>query len=198
MSHILLASASPIRATLLRNAGVAVTAFPAGVDENALRQSLQAEGASPRDTADVLAAAKAARISAKHPDALVIGCDQILAFEGRILAKPKTVENARDQLLQLRGRTHQLLSAAVIHEDGRPVWRHVATARLTMRDFSETYLSDYLARNAAAALGSVGAYRLEEEGVRLFSAVSGDYFTILGLPLVEILGYLCTRGVIDG
>jgi len=198
MPSIVLASASPIRATLLRNAGLQIDVSPARVDEAGLRDGLAAEQASPRDTADILAEAKARRVGDRHPEALVIGCDQVLSIEGQILSKPVTIAEARAQLEMLRGKTHNLASAAVIFEDGRPVWRHVGVARLTMRDASDGYIDGYLDRNRDAALSSVGAYRLEEEGVRLFSTISGDFFTILGLPLLEILGYLSTRGVIDG
>lgn len=196
MPPLILASASPIRAALLRNAGVEVACHPARIDEETIRQALAAEGASPRDQADTLAEMKAAKLAPRFPGAVVIGCDQVLDLGGQVFAKPETPDAARAQLLALRGRTHKLLSAAVVYQDGGPVWRHVGEARLTMREFTESYLQDYLARNAASVLDSVGAYQLEAEGVRLFSRIEGDYFTILGLPLVALLGYLGQRGMI--
>jgi septum formation protein len=121
---------------------------------------------------------------------------QVLAFEDEVFSKPDTIEDARAQLLRLRGKTHRLHSALVAYENAEPVWRHVAEARLTMHHFSESYLDDYLARNWDSVRHSVGAYKIEEEGVRLFSAITGDHFTILGLPLLPLLAWLGTRGMI--
>lgn len=196
MTEIVLASGSEIRATLLRNAGVPIRVGPVRVDEEAIRAGLEAENAAPRDVADALAEIKAQRGSAKNPGALVIGCDQVLELDGTILAKPDSLDAARAQLVALRGRRHALLSAAVLYENGQPVWRHVGVVRLVMRDFSDAYLEDYLSRNWPGIGASVGAYKLEEEGVRLFSRIEGDYFTILGLPLLELLSYLGQRGAI--
>ncbi|MFT4149248.1 MAG: Maf family protein [Paracoccaceae bacterium] len=194
---LILASGSVIRRQLLLAAGVEVLAQPARVDEEAIRAALAAEDASPRDVADALAETKARKISEKQPDALVLGCDQVLDFQRRVWSKPATADEARDQLRALRGQTHRLLSALVLYDGGQPVWRHVGTARLTMRDFSDAYLEAYLARNWPGVADSVGGYKLEEEGSRLFSAIEGDYFTVLGLPLLPLLGYLGLRGVID-
>ncbi|WP_372886565.1 nucleoside triphosphate pyrophosphatase [Shimia sp.] len=191
---IILASGSQIRATLLRNAGLDFEVRTAAVDEEMLRQSLEAEGAAPRDIADTLAEAKAARVAAKHPEALVLGCDQVLAFDGRVFAKPADPDEARQQLRLLRGVSHQLLSALVVFHERQPVWRHVGVVRLQMRDFSDAYLDDYLARNWDSIRWSVGGYKLEEEGVRLFRRIDGDYFNVLGLPLLELLNYLTDRG----
>jgi septum formation protein len=196
MPTIILASGSAIRATLLRNAGVPFETAVARIDEESVRHALQAEGASPRDQADALAELKAARVAARRPDALVIGCDQILDFKGTVLPKPADDDAVRAQLTMLRGQTHKLLSAVVLYQDGRPVWRHVGEARLTMRDFTADYLDSYIARNAGSVLDSVGGYKLEAEGVRLFSRIEGDYFTILGLPLLALLGYLGQTGAI--
>ncbi|MCC1480962.1 Maf family protein [Roseibaca sp. Y0-43] len=194
---LVLASASTIRAEMLRRAGVMVDVQPARIDEAAIRDALLAEDAPPRDVADALAEGKARKISARQPG-LVLGCDQVLALKGRLFEKPTTPEQARDHLTALRGQTHQLLSAAVLYDDGKPVWRHVGVARLTMRNFSDSYLDDYIARNWPGIGESVGAYKLEEEGVRLFAQVTGDYFTILGLPMLELLNYLSLRGEIAG
>lgn len=193
---ILLASASEIRLSLLRAANVPATARPARIDEESIRRALEAEGASPRDLADALAEMKARKIAEKEPAALVLGCDQVLEMKRRVFAKPDSPEDARTQLQALRGQTHRLLSAAALYENGRPIWRHVGEARLTMRDFSDSYLDDYLARNWDSLRHAVGCYKLEEEGIRLFSAVEGDHFTILGLPLLPLLSYLGTRGLI--
>lgn len=191
---IILASGSEIRATLLRNAGIAIGTLAPRIDEGAIRAALEAENATPRDMADALADMKARKVSERHPDALVIGCDQILDSDGLALSKPETATDARRQLIGLRGKTHRLLSAAVVCFEGRPLWRHVGTARLTMRDFSDSYLDAYLARNWPGIGDSAGSYKLEAEGVRLFSRIEGDYFTILGLPLIELLTWLTIRG----
>lgn len=193
---IILASGSRIRAQLLANAGLEFTVSVARVDEEAIRASMLSEDASPRDLADLLAELKAQRVAARHPETLVIGCDQILALGRDIYAKPQTPADALSQLQSLRGQTHQLLSAAVIYGEGKPLWRHVGIVRLHMRDASDAYLSDYVDRNWDSIRHSVGAYKLEEEGVRLFTRIDGDYFNVLGLPLLELLSYLTQRGTL--
>lgn len=198
MSKIVLASSSDIRGQLLRNAGVSFDVVPARVDEEAFRDAMLASGSSARDIADGLAEIKAQKISAKRPDDLVIGCDQVLNFQGQLISKPDSPDTALEQLRQMRGARHELLSAAVICENGQPIWRHVGVVRLMMRLFSEKYLDSYVTRNWDSIRHSVGAYKLEEEGVRLFSQVQGDYFTVLGLPLLELLSYLTLRGDLDG
>jgi septum formation protein len=194
---LLLASASTIRLQLLRNAGLTVSAEAARIDEETIRQSLEAEQAKPREIADTLAELKAEKLANRHPTALVLGCDQVLAFQGRVFGKPDTPDAARAQLTALRGQTHHLISALVLYDAARPIWRHISEAKLQMRDVSDAYLDAYLARNWASAQQSVGAYKLEEEGVRLFSSIQGDYFTILGLPLLPLLDYLGARGFIQ-
>ncbi|MCB6177992.1 Maf family protein [Rhodobacter sp. Har01] len=193
---LILASASETRAALLRAAGLDVTTHPARIDEEQARQALLAEDASPRDIADALAEMKARKVAERFPEGLVLGCDQILEQKGRVYAKPESLDEARAQLTALRGRTHKLLSAAVLYDQGQPVWRTITDAHLTMRAFSDTYLDAYLGRNWETIRHSVGGYRLEEEGVRLFSHISGDHFTILGLPLIPLLSYLGQRGII--
>lgn len=193
---LLLASSSAIRLSLLQNAGLAVTAQPARVDEDSIRRALEQEGAHPRDIADTLAEMKARKLADRQPEALVLGCDQVLEFDRRAWAKPETPAEARAQLLQLRGQTHRLLSALVLYDRGEPIWRHIGRADLTMRNFSDDWLDAYLSRNWDSIRHSVGAYKLEEEGVRLFTRIEGDYFTILGLPLLPLLSYLDSRGFI--
>ncbi len=193
---ITLASGSEIRAQLLDNAGVQFESHVARVDEEMIKASLLAEHASPRDIADALAEAKARKVSTKV-NGLVLGCDQVLDFRGDLLSKPKSKEDALAQLRSMRGHQHMLLSAAVIYEDGKPVWRHVGQVRLRMRDASDEYLTGYVERNWESIRHSVGAYKLEEEGVRLFTRIDGDYFNVLGMPLLELLAYLTLRGVLQ-
>ena len=193
---IILASTSEIRSKILRNAGVDHTVTPARIDEDSIKRALEAEDATPRDIADTLAEMKARKVSEKGFGGLVLGCDQVLSFKGAVLSKPRSPQEARDQLVALRGQPHQLLSAAVIYEDLKPVWRHVGVARLAMRDFSDAYLDEYLDRNWDSIRWSVGGYKIEEEGIRLFRMVQGDTFTIQGMPLLELLSYLTLRGTL--
>jgi septum formation protein len=178
----------------LENAGLNVDVVPARIDESSLKDALLSQGATPRAIADTLAEMKAVKVSQKHAARRVLGCDQVLDLKGEILSKPETIEEARAQLSRMRGRAHDLLSAAVICENGAPIWRHVGRARLTMRSFSDEWLDAYLARNWPDVAGCVGAYKLESEGVRLFSRIEGDYFTVLGLPLLDVLAFLTLRG----
>lgn len=195
---VILASGSDIRATMLRNAGVSFDVMVPRLDEEAIRATMLGEGASPRDLADALAEHKARKIGLKQPDAFVIGSDQILDFGGQTLSKPKDPEDARTQLRALSGQRHSLLSAAVVWNEGVPAWRYVGQVRLQMRPLSEAYIDDYVTQNWNSIRHAVGCYKLEQEGVRLFSRIEGDYFTVLGLPLVELLGYLTLRGVLAG
>jgi len=193
---LILASSSQIRRDLLQNAGLTVVCIAPRVDEEAIRDAMISEGAPPRDIADTLAEAKARKVAAKNPSALVLGCDQILAQGTRIFTKAETQNEARDQLRDLRGKPHQLLSAVVLYDAGQPIWRHVSVARLTMRDISDAYLDDYLGRHWPQVADSVGCYKLEEEGARLFTEIDGDYFTVLGLPLLPLLNFFALRGFI--
>jgi septum formation protein len=191
---LILASASQIRRDLLVNAGLDITVQPARVDEDMIRDAMLAEQANPRDIADTLAEMKARKIAEKNPGALVLGCDQVLDHKGALFSKPTDIETARVQLKTLRASRHSLLSAAVLYEDGKPIWRHVGQARLTTCPYSDAFIDDYLARNWESIRHSVGCYKLEEEGSRLFAQIDGSYFTILGLPLLELLNYLTLRG----
>ena len=193
--RLVLASRSATRRAVLDGAGVAYQAVGSGVDEDAAKAELLSGGAGPREVAGVLAERKALAVSAGRPD-LVIGADQTLEFEGRLYDKAETVAEARDRLKALRGKPHQLHSAVVVAERGAVVWRGTESASLTMRDFSDGFLEDYLAAEGEVALGSVGCYRLEGLGVQLFSRIEGDYFTILGLPLMGLLDLLRTRGIL--
>jgi septum formation protein len=195
--QIILASSSQTRQQLLSAAGLTFIHAPARIDEEAIRASLEADGAKPLDVADLLAEMKARKLAEKHFEALVLGCDQVLDFKGKSWGKPVSQDDAIHQLSQLRGQTHQLLSAIVVYHQGEPVWRHVGKARLTMHAFSDEWLAAYVSRNWDSIRHSAGCYLLEGEGVRLFSSVEGDYFTILGLPLLPLLGYLRTRGFIE-
>lgn len=194
---IILASGSSVRAELLSRAGVSFEVKKARVDEQMIKQALLADGETPRNIADALAQAKAEKIGLREPDPFTIGCDQILAIEGEILSKPENLEDARRQLRRLSGRKHELHSAVVIYQGGKPVWRNVSDVRMTMRPLSEAYLEAYLARNWPAISQSCGAYQLESEGSRLFTHIEGSYFAVLGLPLLELLDYLALRGAID-
>jgi septum formation protein len=186
---IILASKSAARRAVLTGAGVPFEPLVAGVDEEAVKAGLLAEGATPKEVAEALAELKAIRVSRSRPE-LVVGADQTLEFEGRLYDKAATVDEARDRLRTLRGKPHRLHSAVVVAKEGAPIWREVSTATLTMRDFSDAFLDDYLAREGEAALGSVGCYRLEDLGAQLFSRLEGDYFAILGLPLLGLLELL--------
>jgi septum formation protein len=192
---LVLASGSAARKAMLAAAGVEHDVMTANVDEESARHAFRAQSLSPRNMADALAELKAVRVSQRLPGALVLGADQMLAADdGNLFDKPGSVEEAADQLRALRGKTHRLLSAAVVALDGKPIWRAIDEARLTMRDFSDAFLDSYLASEWPQISGCVGGYRLEAMGVQLFSQIRGDHFTILGLPLLPVLDFLRTRG----
>jgi septum formation protein len=195
VTDVILASTSASRRALLTGAGVSFTARSPGVDEAAAKAALAGEGLTPRDMADALAELKAVRIRAG--DALVIGADQTLDFEGELIDKAESLDEARERLKRLRGKPHRLHSGVVVAKGGEPIWREVSTATLWMRPFSDGFLEDYLAREGEAVLGSVGCYRLEDIGVQLFSRIEGDYFTILGLPMLGLLDLLRRHGALD-
>jgi septum formation protein len=196
--NIILASSSPFRKSLLANAGITFAAVKPDVDERAAEAPLKGSGATPEDVALVLAIAKAAEVSERNPRALVIGSDQTLSLGDEIFHKPADMEGARRHLLHLSGKTHQLNSAVALVRDGETLWSQVAVARLTMRKLEPAFIGRYLARVGEKALSSVGAYQIEGEGIQLFDKIEGDYFTIVGLPLLPLLAALRKLGAIDG
>jgi septum formation protein len=197
MTAVILASASTIRRAMLEQAGVTVAIETANVDEASVKSALHAEGASAEACAEALAVLKARRISSRRPEAFVIGADQMLEADGVWFDKPADFAGARDTLRALRGRTHRLISAAVVMRDGQHLWHTIAVATLTMRPFSEEFLEEYLSLAGPTILNAVGAYQLEGRGVQLFERMDGDYFTILGLPLLPLLGFLREQGVLS-
>lgn len=193
---LILASASASRAALLRNAGLAIETLPAGVDEESVKQSVREAGGAAAAAAGTLAEIKARRISQKRPEAFVIGADQMLECGGHWLDKPADMAEARSQLLRLRGRAHTLVTAAVVAQGDAIIWSHTDTATLTMRPFSDAFLETYLAQAGSGVTETVGCYRLEGVGIQLFSRIDGDFFTILGLPLLPLLDFLRDHGIL--
>lgn len=182
---------------MLRSAGLEIAAYPSDLDESPLKARLEKTGSSGSSIALALAEAKARAVATHFPEALVIGADQILDCDGRRYDKPANREEARVQLISLRGRTHELVSAAVVVQGDQLLWRHTEQARLCMRDFSDAFLDLYLTKADSALTGSVGAYQLENLGAQLFSSIEGDFFVILGLPLISLLAFLREKGVIE-
>jgi septum formation protein len=191
-TRLILASGSAARRTLLEAAGLTFDVIPADIDEVAIRAAIfeTTAGAEGADIASVLASEKARVVSVEHPDALVVGADQVLALGGKIFAKPGSIAEAREHLVMLRGRTHDLISAVALARNGNVHWQTTATAGMGVRDFSDEFLGAYLERMGARVLSSVGCYELEGLGVQLFERIDGDYFTILGIPLLPLLARL--------
>ncbi len=195
--NIVLASASPTRAFLLKAAGVPYTVKPSRVDEEEFKISMGTDGASPVEIAEVLAEAKAISVSQKIPDKLVLGADQVLAFRDTIFNKPVNRADALKQLQELRGHEHELISYAVIAEAGRRIWHASSNAKLTIRDdVTDEFLNEYLNTASADILNGPGAYKVESLGVQLFSDISGSHYTILGLPLLALLDFLRVKGIL--
>ncbi len=193
MSALVLASRSPARARLLTDAGMAFQVRPAEVDEEALKQRALADGEDPEAIALTLAEAKGLAVSQRE-EGLTIGADQTLDLDGHLFDKPPTLAAARSQLLALRGREHRLHAAVAVCRGGVVLWRTVASVRLRMRGFGDAFLDAYLTAEGEALLGCVGAYRLEAMGVQLFETIEGDYFSVLGLPLLPLLAFLRFQG----
>jgi septum formation protein len=198
ISKVILASSSPFRRMLLANAGLEFEAHAAKIDERAIEAPLEKNGASPDAVASVLAKAKAEEVSGRFPNAFVIGSDQTMSLGDQVFHKPRDMADAANHLRLLSGKTHRLNSAIAIMRNGDLLWQHVSYASLTMRAVSADFISRHLARVGEKALGSVGAYQLEGEGIQLFDKIDGDYFTILGLPLLPLLGKLRELGAVDG
>lgn len=196
MSRLILASASSSRQSMLQNAGISFESAPVRIDEDAIRQSLVVEGASPRDIADALAEFKARKGAEKRPEDIVLGSDQILALKGKIFSKPANKAEAADHLRALSGQTHHLYSAAVIYEGAKPIWRTVGSARLSMHSLTDAEIDGYLDKAWPEVSGCVGAYQAEALGGQLFSRIDGDWFSVLGLPLLQLISYLRTRGML--
>lgn len=194
MTGIVLASGSRVRASLLTNAGIAFETIPADLDEDEVKRGF---AGPPDGLARELASRKAQAVSESHPDDLVIGADQVLACEGRAFDKPKSIDEARRNLQFFRAKTHTLHSGIALFRAGDPLWTETVDAHLTMRDFSDTFLDRYLDEAGKAILSSVGAYQLESLGVQLFERIEGDYFTILGLPLLALMGRLRDLGALE-
>lgn len=194
--RLVLASASPFRKALLENAGLTFDVEPAQIDERAVEAPLA--DLTPEDVASVLAEAKAQDVSSRNPGAIVIGSDQTLSLEGEIYHKVATMDQARRRLLGLSGRTHSLNSAVVLARDGETIWRHISVAQMTMRDLDPGFVGRHLANVGERVFSSVGAYQFEGKGIQLFERIEGDYFTIIGLPLLPLLSELRELGAIDG
>jgi septum formation protein len=198
VTRLILASGSGARRALLAQAGLAFEVVVSAVDEAAIKESAKAEGLPPAEAAVLLADAKAARVARRHPEAVVIGADQLLVCEGAWFDKPEDLSAARRHLERLRGRAHELVTAVVVWRTGERAWHHVATPRLVMRDFSDAFLERYLAEEAEHVTKSVGAYRLEGPGIQLMRDLRGEHTSVLGLPMLPLLAYLRDSGVIQG
>jgi len=196
INGIILASKSEIRSSLLLNAGLDFTVSDAAVNEAEVKSSYVNEGYSARDVADVLADMKAKKISNKYPDKLVIGCDQIMEYDGQILSKAINSTDLVEQLKILRNKNHTLYSACVVYFASKAEWRFIGSATITMRNLSDEYISKYVDNNWAEVKNCVGGYQIENCGISLLSKINGDYFSILGLPIIELINHLVNRGVL--
>ncbi|MBP1858755.1 Maf-like protein [Rhizobium herbae] len=194
---LVLASASPFRRMLLENAGIRFQARAANIDERAIERRMESRGSSPEEVALVLAEAKARDVGAAFPGDIIIGSDQTMSLGARVYHKPKDMDEARDHLFSLSGQTHQLNSAVVLTLGNDVLWKHVSSARMSVRVLSAKFIEGHLGRVGDKALSSVGAYQLEGEGIQLFEKIEGDYFTILGLPMLSLLAKLRDLRVID-
>lgn len=197
MKRVVLASGSKTRRMLLEKAGVSFDVEVPGIDEESLTAALREDGATARSIAEVIAEYKSRKISARRPRCLVIGCDQVLEFNGQTYGKCKTQGEARQFLQMLRGERHKLHSAAVIYERARPVWRHIGTAELRAAYVDDSFLDEYLAGKGDQILGSVGCYHIEDTEYSMVSIERGEVSVVMGLPLSQLLGYLVERGIVN-
>jgi septum formation protein len=195
---LILASKSRVRSDLLANAGIDFETEGAEIDERAVEDAVAGSGITPGEVATILAEAKALAVSEKYPSAIVIGADQTLSLGDEILHKTGNMEAARRRLLQLSGKTHMLNSAVVLARNGETLWRHLSEVQMTMRPLSPEFVGRHLSRTGDQVLASVGAYQFEGEGIQLFEKIDGDYFAVLGLPLLPLLEELRRLGEIDG
>ena len=193
---LVLASASPVRAWALKNVGLVFEIDPSDVDESLIKQAMNGTQASPKDVASELAERKALAVSRRRPEAWVIGADQVLVFDNTIFDKPANLQEAATHLRQLRGHSHDLISAVCVARGSQPEWHYAEAVRLHVRDFSDRFLESYLSEAGESVVTSVGAYRLEGLGAQLFSRIEGDYFAVLGLPLLPLFNFLRSQGVI--
>lgn len=195
MTELVLASASRFRAGLLRGAGLEFETVVSGVDEDEVKLALEADGASAADVAETLAELKAVQVSHRRPGAIVIGADQMLECDGRRFDKPRTMEEAEEHIRAFSGKTHHLLTAVVVARGGQRLWHLMEPVEMVVRELSDEDIKLYMARVGQDALETVGAYNFEGVGANLFSEIKGDYFTILGLPLLPLLGFLREHGL---
>jgi septum formation protein len=196
MSHaprIILASASEARRRMLDSAGIAANAIPSGIDETVLKSRYLEAALAGEELAQRLAEAKALAVSAQHRDHLILGADQVLLLGRRLFDKPRSAADARTQLLELRGRTHVLVTAVAAAHGSAILWSHCEAAKLSMRDFTDAFLDEYIGALGDELLNTVGSYKIEGRGIQLFERIEGDYFTIIGLPLLPLLSYLRSR-----
>ncbi|MDA9990469.1 Maf family protein [Paracoccaceae bacterium] len=195
--QLVLASSSLARSRVLNNAGVVHEILSPQIDEDSVKVAMLADGYSHRDIADKIADMKARKVSLQRAESYVLGCDQVLSFAGSLYSKPETKFNLETQLRDMSGKTHQLISAAVIYKDMQPIWRHVGVATLSMDSLSGSVIEKYVEKNWDTVKFCVGGYEIERRGVQLFNEIQGDYFCILGLPLLEIINFLKVRGVLE-
>lgn len=198
MTRIILASGSPHRLEILTNAGVQVDVEKANIDERSIEAPIIEAGLGSADVAEILAVSKANDVSARNVDAYVIGCDQTLSLEGELLHKPKDMEEARRRLLALSGKVHELNSAVAIIRNGETVWSYVETCSIEFRDLDPGFIGRHLAQAGDKVLSSVGAYQIEGMGVQLFKKIEGDFFSIMGLPILPLLEKLRELELVDG
>ena len=195
--QLVLASSSLARSRVLNNACVVHEILSPQIDEDSVKVAMLADGYSHRDIADEIADMKARKVSLQKAESYVLGCDQVLSFAGSLYSKPETKFNLETQLREMSGKTHQLISAAVIYKDMQPIWRHVGVATLSMDSLSDSVIEKYVEKNWDTVKFCVGGYEIERRGVQLFNEIQGDYFCILGLPLLEIMNFLKVRGVLE-